>query len=656
MIFRNYGEYRKRYGRLVELEREEEMRAHENEIRNMSPGERESKGRALLGLRGRDQGTGLGGSHIVKYVRGGALPETEISVGDLVLISRGNPLLKENPTGTVYGKTGYSVTVAFDRKPPRLAYGRGLRMDLYVNDITFQRMKDALGRMEKAKGRKAGIRDILLGKRKPGFSKPPEIGMEDDTLDPSQRRAVSMSVGAEDMFLVHGPPGTGKTTTLIEIILQHVKTGKKVLATAASNVAVDNMVDFITRRGRKAVRVGHPARITRSLVHHSLDFLVQDAEKYREAGKLREEADRISEKRDEHEYPSQRWRRGLSNEEIMELANNGKGSRGVPPERIRKMAEWAGLQKRMGELIEKAKKLEDEAVNEIIDKAEVICTTNSTAGSELLEGRDFDVIVIDEATQATEPSCLIPMNHGSKVIMAGDHKQLPPTIMNQEAKRGGLEETLFERMIEVHGEEIKIMLETQYRMNGVIMDFPGRHFYGGGLLAADSVRDHTLDIKGKGPLDPDKPVVFLDTKGSCPERRRTGSKSRENPGESDIVRKLVRQLLELGVKPGDIGVISPYDDQIDLMKRGLPEDVETKTVDGFQGREKEVILVSFVRSNKKGSIGFLEDLRRLNVSITRARKKLIMVGDSRTLNHHRTYRELISYSKEKCGYMEAGGI
>jgi len=274
---------------------------------------------------------------------------------------------------------------------------------------------------------------------------------------------------------------------------------------------------------------------------------------------------------------------------------------------------------------------------------------------------EFDVAVIDESTQATIPSVLIPIAKAKRFILAGDHKQLPPTILSEEAKE--LSETLFEKLIEMYPQNSK-MLEVQYRMNEKLMEFPSKEFYDGRLKADDSVRGITLaDLNVKKPsfgkpwddiLNPKEPLVFVDT-SRCRnrwERQRRGSLSRENPLEARIVKEIVEKLIEMGVKEDWIGVITPYDDQVDLIRSLLGDAIEVNTVDGYQGREKEVVVLSFVRSNKKGELGFLTDLRRLNVALTRAKRKLIAIGDSETLAINDTYRRFIEFVKEKGRFVE----
>jgi len=659
--------YVERLGHLVELEREEEMRRHEEEIKSLSGREREKRGRALLRMRGRDEGACLGG-HEVKFMKekkGTPLPDHEIRVGDLVMISKQDPLREDNPTGTVTQITNYSVTAAFDPEPDGWVFGDGLRVDLYANDITYQRMQEALAQLPTADEPLASLRDVCTGVRSPA---PPESASVDTwhnpTLSESQRDAVRSAVGTGAVHLIHGPPGTGKTTTAVEIIQQCVHRGESVLATAASNTAVDTMLAFLVGQGVDAVRLGHPARVTPALHAHTLDARIQDDETYRRSRKRREAAFDILRQLSEQDdltRPSGRWRRGMSDDRIRELAEKGRGSRGVPAKTIEEMADWLELRERADTLFHEAERLEQEAVDEILAGADVVCSTNSTAGSDLLDGRTFDTLVIDEATQATAPSCWIPMTHARRAILVGDHKQLPPTILNEESAHGGLQHTLFERLATHHEtdpdapDSIRSLLRTQYRMHETIMNFSSRRFYDDRLAAADAVRRHTLANLGvsvgarprpqRDILDPDAPLVFVDTTGlDAPELQRRGSHSRENPREAEIVTLLARLLLDGGLSPSQMAVISPYNDQVDRIDTALDVDgLEVDTVDGFQGRENEVVLISLVRSNDRREIGFLNEPRRFNVALTRARRKAVVVGDVRTVSVGSVFNAFIRY-------------
>ncbi len=654
----NENEYVQHFTELVELEREEQMRLHEEEMRRLSGREREEKGRAFLKMKGKSLDLGLGGKHLVRFRKQNAdltLPDSEIEVGDLVLVSKAGtaPWDDDNPTGTVAEKTSYSITVAFDDAPPGFVYRKDIRIDLFVNDITFQRMIEAL---KKFKRLPRWRKDKLLGNTPPDFAKIKEIEFCNEELNESQQGAVLRCLAAHDFFLIHGPPGTGKTITCIEVIAQLVKRGYKVLAAADSNVAVDNIVERLDKLGVEVVRIGHPARVIPSLRRRSLDYLVQEDPDYIKAQGLRERAYELKERMKEFIVPEMRWRRGLSDEAIMQLAREGIAVRGIPAAKLKGMREWLTVKQRLDKLFGMARELEESAIDRVIKDAEVICATNSTAGSEILKSAKFDFAVIDEATQSTEPSSLIAVLKAKRFIMAGDHKQLPPTILNEEAARGGLSKSLFERLLRLHGDRIRVMLEVQYRMNEEIASFPNSEFYEGKLQASEHVKRQTLrDILPESELIDEevKPFLFIDTRGSDEfrERVRRGSTSKENVGEAKLVKDIAERLLRLSIAPEEIAIISPYDDQIGLIRTMLRVDgLEIKTVDGFQGREKEVVIVSFVRSNKSGEIGFLRDLRRLNVSITRAKRKLVLIGDSTTLERNGCYKRLIESAKERGAY------
>jgi len=470
-------------------------------------------------------------------------------------------------------------------------------------------------------------------------------------LNEYQRRAVEKSLKADKFFLIHGPPGTGKTTTLVECIHEHVKRGFKVLATADSNIATDNLLERLVERGISAVRIGNPVKVLDSVREHTLDFLLERDSHFKKAKEIYEEIERLKEEQRKFTAPQPRYRRGLSNDDILKYAKTGTYVRGVHPKVLRSMAKWIKLQEKIQKLYEEAKKEEMEAVKRILSQADVVCSTNSTAGSEVLEGFSFDLVVIDEATQSTEPSCLIPLVKGQKFIMAGDHKQLPPTILSSQAKEQ-LSYTLFERLIDLYGEKNYEMLRIQYRMNEKIMKFSSQEFYEGKLIAHESVARRVLSLdrnklsKLPNPfreiLFPQNVIVFWNTRGR--EERREGETSYYNLQEAERVRELVFILLDMNIPPSSIGVISPYEGQVRLIEELLERcPVEVKTVDGFQGREKEIIILSLVRSNERGDIGFLKDYRRLNVAITRARSKLIILGNQETLSRDAVYRKLMDY-------------
>jgi predicted DNA helicase len=636
-VFKDLEDYREHFSRLIALERAEEMRSQQEEIARLSGEARQALGRCVLDMRAEDRGPWLGGRRLVRLTRK-EMPESEIGASDTVIVSRIHPL-KDGVQGVVLERTGNGFVLVLDGPLPH--EWQKVRVDLISNDITYLRMLSALKRVS------AGLfpPDFLLGKEKPAVRA--ENPCAPGYLNESQARALALAMGTRPMFLIHGPFGTGKTMTLVEVIECAVRRGERVLACGDSNVATDNLLEGLIKKGLEPVRIGHPAKVSPALVSRSLDALVEADPEY---GACRELWDRIGLLREEQEKypkPTSASTRGYTYDEIERMARHYKSGRGITRQRIREMAEWISLERRIRELREEAAKREERIIGRIISEARVICSTCSGAGSEFLEGEEFDLVVIDEATQATEPSALIPLIKARKAVLAGDHKQLPPTVLSREAEEGGLGISLFERMISLHP-KASALLDTQYRMHPEIMGFPARVFYGGGLKSADGLEkmklSELLAFPAENPALDDRPVVFLDTGGGSPERIRRGSPSRENPGEAEMVRGLVKELLGLGLDPSHLGVIAPYEDQVKLLREILPEGVEIRTVDGFQGREKEVIILSLVRSNPSGRIGFLKDRRRLNVAITRARRKLIVIGDSTTLSKDKVYKDFVEWA------------
>jgi predicted DNA helicase len=300
------------------------------------------------------------------------------------------------------------------------------------------------------------------------------------------------------------------------------------------------------------------------------------------------------------------------------------------------MARWIDYNDKINEFYDKIKKLENKIIDEIIEESDVIVSTNSSAALDSISNTKFDVAIIDEASQTTIPSVLIPIAKAHRFILAGDHKQLPPTIISNEAYE--LEETLFESLIEKYPHKAQL-LNVQYRMNEKLMQFPNSEFYDNLLSTDECVRD--ISIKDLADDEDEKVLNFIDTSSmeNNKEEHLNDSKSYVNRVEAKICLEIVNKYLNKGVEKEQIGIISPYADQVKLISENT--EVEVKSVDGFQGREKEIIIITTVRSNDKGEIGFLNDLRRLNVAITRAKRKLIIVGNKNTLNYNNTYKKLI---------------
>ncbi len=662
-------DYYKKFSELVELEREEEIERHKLEIKFLTPRERQAKGRTLLDLRGKDAGTAFGHKPLVKFTsnyKDAKLPETEITTGDLVMISLNKPLHPNNPRGTVFEKTSYSITVVFEKHPPEFIYSRGVRLDLFVNEITFDRMFNVLETFKNPKTKnQLKKRDIILNLNSPSYIRDDELKDEEsyfdsEMLNDSQKEAIFKSFRAEDIYLIQGPPGTGKTITAVEIINEAVKKDKKILASASSNTAVDNLLELLIQKKLNVIRIGHPVRVNKKMRKHTLDNKVLEHPDYIEAEKLRNEVSDIINKQESYLYPGGKYRRGLSDQEIRDYAEKDieHHVRGVSPEVIDEMAGWLDLQAKIDKYFKKIEKLENKAVEDLLDRADVICSTNITAGSDMLSNRYFDLSVIDEATQSTQTETLIPYFKADKSILIGDHKQLPPTVINQQALEKGLSKSLFEELYDLYSNNFTSTLNIQYRMNRGIMGFSSLYFYNIDLKAAESAAEQTLSDLGVDinsdefivdkALKPEYPIVFLDTLNmEAEERSLNGSNSYDNPVESEIVLDIIDRAVKLSITEKDIAVISPYKDQVDFLnKHNHFKDVEIDTVDAFQGREKEMVIFTAVRSNKENNIGFLRDLRRLNVALTRAKKKLIIIADSSTICCTEVYINLLTYVKK----------
>jgi len=549
----------------------------------------------------------------------------------------------------VVSKSKRSITIAYNNTPPYLAYQKNIRLDLFANDITFQRMQEALqkaGNMPLLQNKLITKIDLLQDTASTSTLK-----YNQSTLNKSQQQAIHKSIQQKEVFLIHGPPGTGKTTTLAESILQLTALKKKVLVTAPSNTAVDNLLEKMTNLGVKCVRIGNPTRMNESLLQHSLDVKLQDSPDYQTANSYWNKIQILQKEQKEYLPATGQNRRGLEDEAILRQAKIKKPYRGITHAKLRKMAKWIELQREINKCFELANELQQKAIDELLEHAQVVCSTNASAGSDLLKDIKFDVVCVDEATQATEPETLIPLVKGEKWILAGDHKQLPPTVKSDKAT--ALRISLFERLMHLNDDYISQMLNIQYRMHAMIMKFSNEQFYKHQLSAHPSISQHTLaDLAGYSPFNnnpfianaitnPDEPIVFLDYKNGL-ETKMEGSFSYYNPEEINIVQQVADALLSSRLFPDDIGIISPYDQQVSRLKSRMRDyQIEIKSIDGFQGREKEVIILSLVRSNENGNIGFLRDYRRLNVALTRAKRKLIIIGNRKTLEKDAMYDTLI---------------
>ncbi|MBA2850014.1 putative DNA helicase [Methanococcus maripaludis] len=621
--------YVNKFKELVKKERDHEINFHKEEIKKLGI-KRENVGRAILNLNGKVIREFFG-EYIVRYGRSEKFKKTDISVGDIVLISKGNPL-QSDLLGTVIEIGSNHVDVSMEIVPKWAL--NDIRIDLYVNDVTFKRMLNALDKFNSTDNR---LIDIILSIDGPQKSKTTEIRFLDYRLNEYQKEAVLEALSARDLYLIHGPPGTGKTSTISEVILQEALRKNKVIATADSNIAVDNILSNISKHESfKIVRIGHPSRISKKLIKYSLQNKITEHPNYSTLVKLKTELQKNYDLRKNFQRPDPKWRRGMSNDDIIIFSKLNKDIRGIPKETIKQMADWVICSENIAKTKENVQKFEKKLIDDIISTSDVVVATNSMAGSEILEDYKFDVCVIDEGSQSTEPSSLIPIVRSRKLIIAGDHKQLPPTVLSDELE---LKKTLFERMIQEHPKFSKI-LQVQYRMNEKIMEFSNEMFYENKLIAHESVKLQNLleIVENVSNEDKDiineKPLQFINVDG---QEKQNSFKSSYNVEEAEKVLEIVSKLQKYEIP---VSVITPYDAQVKYISKMLNTDkIDVKSVDGFQGRENEVIVISFVRTSK---MGFLKDLRRLNVAVTRAKRKLIVVGSKNLLIKDDAYSKFLN--------------
>ncbi len=519
------------------------------------------------------------------------------------------------------------INIYTDELPEWCKNGK-LGIELLFDDNTYNDMFATLKTADTLyKDSKEGnIVKVLTGINAPSFNKilTPQII---DGLNNIQQAAVNKILSANELAIIHGPPGTGKTTTLVKAIGQ-IAVNEQVLVVAPSNAAVDLLSEKLSEEGLRVLRIGNPVRISNSLTELTLDYQTSVHPYMKECKKLKKQAS-----------------------EYKNLAHKYKRSFGKA-ERDQRKALFDEAHKIMKEVA----KAEEFVVNDLVEKAQVITATLAGANHYTIQNLKFNTVFIDEAGQALEPACWIPILKAPKVVLAGDHCQLPPTIKSKEAGGLGLENTLLQKCVLLYPEAVT-MLNMQYRMNSVIMEYPSKIFYNSALNAHNSVANKLL-------FEGDSPLTFIDTAGSGYHEKLEGTSS-TNPDEAvfliNYLIKLVEKIKSSYSKLDfpSIAIISPYREQIRLLKEQLlnstilnefDQYIGVNTIDSFQGQERDLVLISLVRSNANGEIGFLADIRRMNVAITRARKKVVLIGDSATIGKLPFYEGLINYAESVEGY------
>ena len=527
-----------------------------------------------------------------------------------------------------------------DPEAPELTFDRG--------DAAIKRAQTALATSDLAR-----LRDVCAGAKPPKLLAPASWAPLDHELDDKQRAAVDLALRSGDLALVWGPPGTGKTRTLVEVIRQRIARGERVLCCAPSNTAVDNVGVRLAEAGVKAVRIGHPARVSPALQALTLDAQVE---------------------RDGAQGLAREWRDRAR--ALRKSAMNAAPARGSREDREAARAEVRGLWAEARSLDRDAARELANAERLVLARADVVLATCVGGDHPLLGDTIFDCLVVDEATQAPDPLLLVPLARARVAVLAGDPHQLGPVITGGPDVERRLGTTVFERLAAASDPTgsgppplaplAAVMLEVQHRMSTEIMEFPSRSMYEGKLRAAPDVAHRRLADLGVKP-DParDRPVWLVDTAGKDWTEERTdmdpgGSlnnipaflfdPSTYNTGNAERIAAEVRRLLSRGLPHADIAVIAAYSAQArklrDLLKAERALGVEVGTVDGFQGREKEAVLVDLVRSNELGEIGFLSNTRRMNVALTRAKRFVLVVADSATLGAHPYYAQFVEYVDE----------
>ena len=614
--------------KLLAKEKQSDLEQYNKTMTTSSFKEKIGKGLCWEPLLIKDTGYGLGDYPFVVVERvKNKDANHQFSAGKQVnlYLSGGEP--SEKCKGTIHFVSGNTMKLVLSANdlPDWLQAGR-IGAQLLFDDKSYEEMETTLDKLVKTKDAQIeNLLELILAK-KPQKKFSPVGFVPSPHLNESQNDAVKAIMGNQDICIVHGPPGTGKTTTLVEAIKRLTVIDKRILVCAPSNAAADLLTEKLAQKGVNVIRIGNLSRVDESVVRHTVDFQLQESPMFKQIKTIRKQAD-------EYRRMALKYKRDFGKDERMQrnlLLKEAKNS------------------------VKDAVDLENAAIDGMIERAQVVTCTLVGANHRHIDHLKFETVVIDEAAQALEPATWISILKAKKVVLAGDPFQLPPTVKSDEAKKAGLETTLME--IALPNLRNVNLLRTQYRMNEQIMGYSNRYFYQDQLLADDSVANWSLLVHNEAS----EAVELVDTAGcGFEEKLKEETRSYYNPEEWQVIQRHLGQLLQDVSEPLSIGIISPYKEQVQYMKDQISRDwmslhnITINTVDSFQGQERDLIYISLVRCNAKSEIGFLRDYRRMNVAMTRARKKLVVVGDSATFGHDAFYSGFQTYCEGINAYHSA---
>lgn len=627
-------EYFKRLQELLKTEKEEDRRSYKELTAKLSTAARRENGTTWYPIAIRDTEIGRGDYLTVEVERTTHQDILhQLRFGMTAALFSNHDAQQNRIEGTISHISGNRLKLSLrtDELPDWSRNGK-LGIDVVFDENSYAEMENALkiAPLIAEKKQEGHLIQTLLGNNIATYEERLQK-FTSEKLNEKQNEAVNKILSANELAIIHGPPGTGKTTTIvraIKVLIQQQP--QQVLVTAPSNAAVDLLTEKLSAEGLNVVRVGNPARVNERQMNLTLDAKISAHHSAKEIKRLKKQA---SEFRD----MAQRYKRNFG-----------------PAEREQRKALFTEARK----IREEVERTEQYIVDDVLQKANVITATLVGANHYTIKNLRFNTVVIDEAAQALEPSCWIPMLKAQKLVMAGDHNQLPPTIKSAEASKE-LATTLMEKLVQWHPESV-VLLEEQYRMHQHIMKFSSKEFYDDKLLAHSTVADHVL-------FSGDEPFVFIDTAGCGFDEEQEGA-GLSNPEEATFLlnqlQNYVQQLQDHYAANNfpSISIIAPYRHQVELLKESVAADenlrsfssaISVNTIDSFQGQERDVIFIGLTRSNTDSIIGFLSEVRRMNVAMTRARKKLVMIGDGSTLSQFKFYDGLIEYAQSIDAYKSA---